>query len=382
MSVAREPDHSFQLQMAFTDPTSLWVCNSLALILFISRLSLRKWRRQDFTKGDYWTMTAAVWVIVRMTISYPILKYGTSLALTDQQRERMDFTEKEIHYLVMNSKLNLLLRVVLISLLWSLKMVVLDLIMLLFRRHWYEHWILWSFYVIFLVTYLLSFMSVFVECRPFKLYWQIYPNPGQCIKGNLWLLIYEVGNIVTDAMLLIPPFTVIFRAKITIAKRLQLSALFSLGLFLLIVSVVRIMQGSGNTKIQLNRTLWASLETLVASIVATIPALYTMIRQHKSSQSSGYEMSGYGTGGRSRVQGLTTTSTCNRGVAVGAIPDRLASKVSTWVELGEASNRGSNDGKEYIGEGDSAKGILVETRIRHDTTDKNDIEWESQGVRS
>ncbi|KAH7303764.1 hypothetical protein B0I35DRAFT_364319 [Stachybotrys elegans] len=358
--------------MAFTDPTSLWVCNSLALVLFITRLSLRKLRRQDFTKGDYWTMTVAVWVIVRMAISYPILKHGTSLALTDEQRERMDFTEKEINYLVLNSKLNLLLRVVLISLLWSLKMVVLDLIMLLFRRHWYEDWILRSFYVIFLVTYLLSFVSIFVECQPFKLYWQIYPNPGEWLvqsplQSAYNLLIYiKVGNIITDGMLLVPPFAVIFRAKTTIAKRLQLSALFSLGFFLLAVSVVRIMQGSGNTKIQLNRTLWASLETLVASVVATIPALYTMIRQRKSSQSSSYEMSGFGTGDRSRIQNLTTTSTSNQGVAVGAIPDRLAYKARTWVELGEASNGGSSDGREHISESDSAKGILVETRIRHD----------------
>ncbi|RYC78118.1 hypothetical protein BFJ63_vAg19008 [Fusarium oxysporum f. sp. narcissi] len=175
-------------------------------------------------------------------------------------------------------------------------------------------------------------------------------------------------------MLLIPPFTIIFQAKITIAKRLQLSALFSLGILLVAVSVVRIIQGSGSTKIQLNRSLWASLETLVASIVATIPALYTIIRQHKSSQSSSYEMDGYGTSGRSRIKSVTTTSTRNRGVAANVITGRLAYKASAWVELGEASNGGSNDGREHLGESDAAKGILVETRIRHDMRDKNDIE--------
>ncbi|KAH7302939.1 hypothetical protein B0I35DRAFT_321850, partial [Stachybotrys elegans] len=272
----------------------LWVCNSLALVLFISRLSLRKLRRQDFTKGDYWTMTVAVWVIVRMAISYPILKHGTSLGMLDLAGWLCHGTH--------NSKIGFP-----VPRLWSLKMVVLDLIMLLFRRHWYEDWILRSFYVIFLVTYLLSFVSIFVECQPFKLYWQIYPNPGEWLvqsplQSAYNLLIYiKVGNIITDAMLLIPPSRYITKFPFaTMSRRLQLSALFSLGFFLLAVSVVRIMQGSGNTKIQLNRTLWASLETLVASIVATIPALYTMIRQRKSSQSSSYEMSGFGTGGRSR----------------------------------------------------------------------------------
>ncbi|KAM5343711.1 hypothetical protein ACJ41O_012248 [Fusarium nematophilum] len=165
--------------MAFTSPTSLWVYNSLALGLYILRLSVRKWKRQDFTNGDYWTVSATVWIIIRLGISHTTLKYGNNLALSDQQREEMPFTDREIHYLVLNSKLNLFFRVVLLSLLWSLKMVVLDLITFLFRRHHYEHVIRWGFYTVFLITYLVPFVLIFVECRPFHLYWQLQPNPGK-----------------------------------------------------------------------------------------------------------------------------------------------------------------------------------------------------------
>ncbi|KAM5386375.1 hypothetical protein ACJZ2D_000338 [Fusarium nematophilum] len=204
--------------MAFTSPTSLWVYNSLALGLYILRLSVRKWKRQDFTNGDYWTVSATVWIIIRLGISHTTLKYGNNLALSDQQREEMPFTDREIHYLVLNSKLNLFFRVVLLSLLWSLKMVVLDLITFLFRRHHYEHVIRWGFYTVFLITYLVPFVLIFVECRPFHLYWQLQPNPGKCVRGTWWLFSYEAGNIATDAMLIVPPFTIIFQAKITLAK--------------------------------------------------------------------------------------------------------------------------------------------------------------------
>lgn len=68
---------------------------------------------------------------------------------------------------------------------------------------------------------------------------------------------------------------------------MQLCSLFSIGIFLVAVSVVRIIQGVPHARSQLSRTVWGSIETLFASIVAQVPTLYTLLRN--STQNSSYQ---------------------------------------------------------------------------------------------
>lgn len=70
---------SFKIpDMAGTDATSLWVCNGIAFGLFFARLILRKVKGQRFNAGDYWTMSASVFLIVRVVVSHYILLHGTT----------------------------------------------------------------------------------------------------------------------------------------------------------------------------------------------------------------------------------------------------------------------------------------------------------------
>ena len=70
-------------------------------------------------------------------------------------------------------------------------------------------------------------------------------------------------------------------------RKAQLCSLFSIGIFLVAVSVVRIIQGVPHARTQLSRTVWGSIETLFASIVAQVPIMYTLLRNTK--QNSSYQ---------------------------------------------------------------------------------------------
>ena len=169
-------------------------------------------------------------------------------------------------------------------------MVVLDLCYRMIRKLPYEFTVLYSFWAILFITYAAATVSIFVECRPFKLYWQLSPDPGECVQGNVWLLTYGIGNTVTDSMLLALPFPLLFQARTSTRKKAWLLTLFSLGFLLIGISVVRIIQGNRHAHIQLSRVMWASIETLFASIVAMFPAIYVMLRPIKANES--YDMSG------------------------------------------------------------------------------------------
>lgn len=52
-------------------------------------------------------------------------------------------------------------------------------------------------------------------------------------------------------------------------------ALFSIGIFLVAISIIRIIQGK-DSRVQRGHTLWASLEILLAVVVAVTPTIYAL----------------------------------------------------------------------------------------------------------
>lgn len=241
-------------------------------------------------------------------------------------------------------------------------MVVLDLCRRMIRKLPREYTVLYTFWSILAATYTAATIAIFIECRPFERYWQLSPNPGECVKGNAWVITYEVGNIVTDAMLLALPFPILFHAKTTLSKRLRLLSLFSIGFFLIAVSIVRLMQGTKNARVQLSRTMWASIETLFASIVAMIPAFYVLMRPR--SHDTSYYLSSDGRTNLSQTHGTLTSKSGlsgKRWSQVGAQNPRDQTldgvESRAWVEL--------NSVERPIPEDSSTKGILAVTTVEH-----------------
>ncbi|KAF3274941.1 hypothetical protein TWF970_007644 [Orbilia oligospora] len=220
-----------------------------------------------------------------MVFSSYIMIWGTSFALTagEFQNHEQDLTPTQIHHLEIGSKLNVPSRIMLVGALWSLKFVIFDFLWRIIRKLPYERPILITYVTIIVATWIASNVVVLAECRPFHRWWQLSPNPGPCVQANQWLITYEVGNMVTDAMLLALPFPLLFMARVPLEKRIRLIALFSIGFFLLAICIVRMVQGLQHAHFQLSRTMWASIELLFATIVACSPSIYCHIRRGRES---------------------------------------------------------------------------------------------------
>lgn len=67
------------------------------------------------------------------------------------------------------------------------------------------------------------------------------------------------------------------RLVLTCYRRLRVLALFSIGIFLVAISIIRMVQGQ-NSRVQRGHTLWASLEILLAVIVAVTPTIYALAK--------------------------------------------------------------------------------------------------------
>lgn len=75
------------------------------------------------------------------------------------------------------------------------------------------------------------------------------------------------------------------RATIGYRRHLRLLAIFSLGLVLCAVSIARVVQGLKKKRVQENRIFYGAVETVVASVVATTPTLYILLRPQSPRQS-------------------------------------------------------------------------------------------------
>ncbi|KAK6331891.1 hypothetical protein TWF718_002429 [Orbilia javanica] len=196
--------------------------------------------------------------------------------------------------------------------------------------------------IIYITTIILTWIAanivVLVECIPFKRWWQLYPYPGTCVQANKWLITYEVGNMVTDAMLLALPFPLLFMARVPWERRIRLIALFSIGFFLLAICIVRMVQGLIHAHFQLSRTMWASIEMLFATVVACSPSIYCHLRRGREST------------------GLTNngpTATKHRGSGVSSSTDyrmgKSTSHSSNNTEIGSSRFPGSIGGGGVVG---------------------------------
>lgn len=70
-------------------------------------------------------------------------------------------------------------------------------------------------------------------------------------------------------------------------------ALFTIGTFLIAISIIRMVRGK-NSRVQRGHTLWASLEVLLAVVVAVTPTIYALTHgRHENSSLARTRLSEY-----------------------------------------------------------------------------------------
>ncbi|KZL63735.1 pth11-like integral membrane protein [Colletotrichum incanum] len=269
------------------DPTLLihWLFSCLALSIMVARLVWKKVAKQDLNLGDWFTVAAIICALTRLGLIHVVLTWGTN-NVSAAYRKNHTFTDEEIYRREIGSKLSIANRVFYNSYLWLQKLVLLDVYRRLLLNLRFEKMTIWSFCVIFFGTYVACQVTTFSECDPFHLYWQVVPDPGACSKAQLQLVVVGVLNIVTDFMLLVLPLPLVFSLKTPWQRKVQLYALFTLGVFIIAITVIRLPINITNKDSQINRTTWASTELLTAAIVVNAPTLYGLWNKKRQAKSS------------------------------------------------------------------------------------------------
>ncbi|KAH6958542.1 hypothetical protein DER45DRAFT_483862 [Fusarium avenaceum] len=266
-------------EFKYDKPTLLvcWWATSFCTLIILLRLAGRFIRTERLFTEDRVAALALIPLYARMACVHYILIYGTNNA----QFDGVELTDEQLRQKAIGSGLVLASRIFYAATLWILKFAVLEFLHRLTRATWERSWqrSLYVIRVILGATFVAVLLSDFVECRPYKNYWQVVPDPGgQCRQGYVQLLTMAVCNVLTDLLLVIFPIPIIVTSGMTVKRKIQLVLLFSLSLSVVGVTLYRVPHIIEDHGRQQYRSLLASVEILFATAAANSLVLGSFMR--------------------------------------------------------------------------------------------------------
>ncbi|KAK8018791.1 hypothetical protein PG991_007981 [Apiospora marii] len=153
-------------------------------------------------------------------------------------------------------------------------------ILLLYHRLFPGRRLKWACVAVgaFTVAYsLTAVMTNIFQCVPVESNWDKTLVPT-CVDLGAELVAVSSLNVVTDAAILCLPMPVIWGLKTSARRKLQLTSMFLLGIFVVAVSIIRVTYVSGVSFsdgfwVNTFPSMWSVVESCVAIVAACLPCL-------------------------------------------------------------------------------------------------------------
>ncbi|KAH7364734.1 hypothetical protein BKA65DRAFT_143859 [Rhexocercosporidium sp. MPI-PUGE-AT-0058] len=129
---------------------------------------------------------------------------------------------------------------------------------------------------VLVVTWAVIFFDIIFQCYPIERKWTTDPEQ-QCSQkaSNINFYITILANIFSDVVIIALPISMVAKLQMPLKQKLGVGAMFALGFFVVIASIIRAYYSSKN-ETMLTCTV-SMVETAVAIIATCLPALRTLI---------------------------------------------------------------------------------------------------------
>ncbi|OAX82177.1 hypothetical protein ACJ72_03473 [Emergomyces africanus] len=259
-------------------PTLLvsWWCTGFALAIIFVRVLGRYIRAQVLFPEDWIMLISVIPLFIRMGLVHLVLIYGTNNIVSTANLLDIQIRQREI-----GSGLVLAARIFYTLFIWTAKFTITEFLARLTAPTWRRSFqLMLNFIRLFLaVTFCAVVISTLMECQPFHHYWQVNPIPApKCRQGYAHLVAMGACDALTDVLLVAFPIPIIVVSTMPTRRKISLTLLFTLSLVLVVMACYRVpavIERSGN---QQYRSLFASLEILVATVVSNAIVIGSFMR--------------------------------------------------------------------------------------------------------
>ncbi|PGH37070.1 hypothetical protein GX50_00053 [[Emmonsia] crescens] len=258
-------------------PTLLvsWWCTGFALAIIFVRVLGRYIRTQVLFPEDWVMLISVIPLLIRMGLVHLVLIYGTNNIIS------ANLSDIQIRRREIGSGLVLGARIFYALFIWTAKFTIAEFLTRLTAQTWRRSFQLMLNFIRFflVVTFVAVVISTLTECQPFHSYWQVNPTPApKCRQGYAHLVAMGACDAVTDILLVAFPIPIIIVSTMPTRRKFSLTLLFALSLILVVMTCYRVpavIERHGN---QQYRSLFASLEILVATAVSNAIVIGSFMR--------------------------------------------------------------------------------------------------------
>lgn len=162
--------------------------------------------------------------------------------MSDAERSRLGADGEEDTLRVLGSQIYLAGWVVHVSLLWALKAAMCSFCSRLARNLGASREPIYAGFTFLYITWIVTFLSIMLSCRPLSRNWQISPDPGNSCQpavAKIDLLVATVLDELTNAYLLCIMVLILPHMRLSLLKMLELTAVSMCGVLVMAAGILR-----------------------------------------------------------------------------------------------------------------------------------------------
>ncbi|KAK4183065.1 hypothetical protein QBC35DRAFT_130430 [Podospora australis] len=232
--------------------------------------------------------------------------------------------------------------------------------------------------IVFLVAYMIaSSIAGLAQCTPVQLSWDKKVT-GKCVDLYVLFNCNGIVSMVTDVIVLVLPFPLIYGLNLPRAQKFALVPVFGLGTIIVVASTLRVYSLITGTTRDSDRTydilgtLWTIIEYNLALICASLPSVRVLLVKALPKYFRSSAARSEGKSGRSGASHVRTW------------PSKVAMSGDGWSRVGNDGVHMSNLRKGRKGETDSQEVILEQVKVvkQPDRSDEEeDLDIEMGGIK-
>ncbi|KAG6000315.1 hypothetical protein E4U21_005609 [Claviceps maximensis] len=268
-------------------PAILAVCIVLSVLSTATVMS-RVWIRakaRGLAADDYVAMLSAAFALTYSILCIVQTKYGLGLPIKLRPQEnvsyyaRVNFAGRPIYQLGIS--------------LFKIALLISYLRLLQGTDRKTYRMIVCATIAMVLLAHVGCALSLIFACSPVEKSWKPWLT-GTCLKPGPSFTGYAVVTIISDIIVAVLPVPVLLKLNVRVEKKVGLIAIFMLGLFTTLCSILRYLQidriqnGDGNSTMLV---LWGTIEFNVGNMVSSLPFLAPVCmkkaKDYKSKYSGG-----------------------------------------------------------------------------------------------
>ncbi|KAL5320402.1 hypothetical protein ACEPPN_011203 [Leptodophora sp. 'Broadleaf-Isolate-01'] len=246
---------------------SWYICTIVAVAFLAARLVVKWLRFKSFSLDDGFLVLAGGCLIADLVIQQHMWNLGMASVQTASRTEFVGIMQMIIPG-----------SIAYVTSLWAIK-IALNAKVIFYKRIAARTRLQTVYNVVLgvlVVTWAVIFFDIIFQCYPINRKWTTDPKK-QCSQkaSSINFYITILSNIFSDVVIIALPISMIAKLQMPLKQKLGVGAMFALGFFVVIASIIRAYYSSKN-ETMLTCTV-SMVETAVAIIATCLPALRTLI---------------------------------------------------------------------------------------------------------